>query len=62
MRTHIAFAALTGLMLRIYLVLKFPVTQSGDAPFYIELAWNWLKNAPSVARSTTCDDQFTASP
>jgi hypothetical protein len=20
------------------------VTQSGDAPFYIELAWNWLKN------------------
>jgi hypothetical protein len=44
MRTHIAFAALTGLMLRIYLVLKFPVTQSGDAPFYIELAWNWLKN------------------
>src|ERR1700747_2228276 len=44
MRTHIAFAALTGLMLRIYFVLKFPVTQSGDAPFYIELAWNWLKN------------------
>ena len=43
MRTHIAFAALTGLMLRIYFVLKFPVTQSGDAPFYIELAWNWLK-------------------
>ena len=44
MRTHIAFAVLTGLMLRIYFVLKFPVTQSGDAPFYIELAWNWLKN------------------
>ncbi len=44
MRTHIVFAALTGLMLRIYFVLKFPVTQSGDAPFYIELAWNWLKN------------------
>jgi hypothetical protein len=44
MRTHIAFAALTGLMLRIYFVLRFPVTQSGDAPFYIELAWNWLKN------------------
>jgi len=43
MRTHIAFAALTGLMLRIYFVLKFPATQSGDAPFYIELAWNWLK-------------------
>jgi hypothetical protein len=44
MRTNIAFAALTGLILRVYLVLKFPVTQSGDAPFYIELAWNWLKN------------------
>src|ERR1700744_5913510 len=44
MRTHIAFAALTGLILRVYFVLKFPVTQSGDAPFYIELAWNWLKN------------------
>jgi hypothetical protein len=24
--------------------LKLPVTDSGDAPFYIELAWNWLKN------------------
>jgi len=44
MRTNIAFAAQTGLILRVYLVLKFPVTQSGDAPFYIELAWNWLKN------------------
>jgi hypothetical protein len=44
MRTHVAFAALTGLILRVYFVLKFPVTQSGDAPFYIELAWNWLKN------------------
>src|SRR5271154_7412520 len=44
MRTHIAFAALTGLALRVFFVLKFPVTQSGDAPFYIELAWNWLKN------------------
>jgi hypothetical protein len=28
----------------VYLVLKFPVTDTGDAPFYIELAWNWLKN------------------
>src|ERR1700757_3941988 len=44
MRTHIAFAALAGLMLRVYFVLKFPATQSGDAPFYIELTWNWLKN------------------
>jgi hypothetical protein len=44
MRTNIALAALTGLILRLFLVLKFPVTDSGDAPFYIELAWNWLKN------------------
>jgi 4-amino-4-deoxy-L-arabinose transferase-like glycosyltransferase len=25
-------------------VLFFPATNSGDAPFYIDLAWNWLKN------------------
>jgi hypothetical protein len=43
MRTHIAFAALTGLILRVFFVLRFPVTDSGDAPFYMELAWNWLK-------------------
>ena len=35
---------IAGLALRLFLVLKFPVTDSGDAPFYIELAWNWLKN------------------
>lgn len=44
MRTNVALAALTGLGLRIFFVLKFPVTDSGDSPFYIELAWNWLKN------------------
>jgi hypothetical protein len=43
-RVNIALAALSGLALRSYLVLKFPVTDTGDAPFYIELAWNWLKN------------------
>ena len=43
MRANAAFAALVGLALRFYLVLVFPVTDSGDAPFYIELAWNWLK-------------------
>src|ERR1700723_3510662 len=43
-RVNIALAALSGLALRLYLVLKFPVTDTGDAPFYIELAWNWLKN------------------
>src|ERR1700675_2065483 len=44
MPTNVVMAALTGLTLRVFLVLKYPVTDSGDAPFYIELAWNWLKN------------------
>jgi len=44
MRANAAAAVLAGLVLRVYLVLKFPVTDTGDAPFYIELAWNWLKN------------------
>ncbi|HEX4076640.1 MAG TPA: glycosyltransferase family 39 protein, partial [Candidatus Acidoferrales bacterium] len=43
MRANAVFAALAGLGLRLYLVLRFPVSDSGDAPFYIELAWNWLK-------------------
>ena len=43
-RVNIALATLSGLALRLYLALKFPVTDTGDAPFYIELAWNWLKN------------------
>src|SRR5580704_2712055 len=38
-----AAAVCAGMALRVYLVLKFPVTDTGDAPFYIELAWNWLK-------------------
>lgn len=42
-RIQIALAALAGLGLRVFFVLRFPVTDSGDAPFYIELAWNWLK-------------------
>jgi hypothetical protein len=44
MRANVAAAVCTGLALRVYLVLKFPVTDTGDGPFYIELAWNWLKN------------------
>jgi 4-amino-4-deoxy-L-arabinose transferase-like glycosyltransferase len=44
MRANVAAAVCAGLALRVYLVLKFPVTDTGDAPFYIELAWNWLKN------------------
>src|SRR5580700_6138707 len=43
-RTNVGLAALTGLILRVFFVLKFPVTDSGDTAFYIELAWNWLKN------------------
>jgi hypothetical protein len=44
MRTNAALAVLTGLGLRLFFDLKFPVTDSGDSPFYIDLAWNWLKN------------------
>lgn len=44
MRLNILLAALAGLALRIVFVVRFPVTDSGDAPFYIELAWDWLKN------------------
>jgi hypothetical protein len=44
MRANLAAAVCAGLALRVYLVLKFPVADTGDAPFYIELAWNWLKN------------------
>ena len=44
MRANVAAAGCAGLALRVYLVLKFPVTDTGDGPFYIELAWNWLKN------------------
>lgn len=43
----LAFAILAlvaGLVLRLYFVSTFPAQGSGDAPFYIELAWNWLKN------------------
>jgi hypothetical protein len=45
MRTNVALAALAGLGLRLFLVLRYPVADSGDAPFYIDLAWNWLKNS-----------------
>lgn len=44
MRANVLGAALAGLALRAYFVLKFPFQESGDAPFYIELAWNWLKH------------------
>jgi hypothetical protein len=44
MRASAILAVLAGLMVRLYFVLKFPAQDSGDAPFYIELAWNWLKS------------------
>jgi 4-amino-4-deoxy-L-arabinose transferase-like glycosyltransferase len=44
MRVNAGLAVLAGLALRVFFVGKFPVTDSGDAPFYIELAWNWLKH------------------
>lgn len=44
MRLNVALAVCAGLGLRLLFVLKFPATNSGDSPFYIELAWNWLKN------------------
>jgi len=44
MRLGTVLAALAGCALRLFFVLKFPVANSGDAPFYLELAWNWLKN------------------
>ncbi|MGB0036133.1 MAG: hypothetical protein WBP79_11720 [Candidatus Acidiferrales bacterium] len=44
MRTSVALAATAGIALRVFLVLKFPVKDSGDSSFYMELAWNWLKH------------------
>lgn len=59
MRVNVVAAVLAGLALRVYLVLKFPVTDTGDAPFYMELAWNWLKNGvygfPVYGRLTPVD-------
>jgi hypothetical protein len=59
MRTNITLAALAGLGLRAFLALNFPATDSGDSPFYIELAWNWLKRSvygfPVYGRLTPVD-------
>ncbi|HTZ74904.1 MAG TPA: glycosyltransferase family 39 protein [Candidatus Aquilonibacter sp.] len=43
MRANTAIAVCLGLGLRLVFVLNFPATDTGDGPFYIELAWNWLK-------------------
>ena len=44
MRLHVLSAVLAGLGLRVAFILKFPVSDAGDSPFYMELAWNWLKH------------------
>lgn len=43
MRLHTICAVIAGLGLRAAFILKFPVAASGDSPFYMELAWNWIK-------------------
>lgn len=43
MRVNVACAALAGLALRLLLVFQIPMTEAGDSPLYIALAWNWLK-------------------
>lgn len=42
-RAHSALAVCVGLVLRLVFVLFFPATNAGDAPFYMELASDWLK-------------------
>lgn len=59
MRTNVVCAALVGLGLRAFFLLRFPSTGAEDSPFYIELAWNWLKNGvygfPIYGRLTPVD-------
>ena len=66
MRLNVALAVLTGLALRIFFVLRFPATGSGDSPFYIQLAWNWLKNgvygAPVDGRLVALDTRMPGYP
>jgi hypothetical protein len=44
MRFHVLSAVLAGSALRAFLIATFPASDAGDSPFYIELAWNWLKH------------------
>ena len=44
MRSNVVAAVSMGLALRAFVVFRFPASGSVDAPFYIDLAWNWLKN------------------
>ena len=40
MRFHVLAAVLAGMALRTLFIMKFPVSDVGDSPFYTELAWN----------------------
>jgi len=66
MRLNVALAVLSGLALRIFFVLRFPASGSGDTPFYIRLAWNWLKNgiygAPVDGRLVPLDTRMPGYP
>ena len=44
MRAATVLAVSAGLAIRLFFVLKFPAFGSGDGPFYIDLARNWLRN------------------
>ncbi|HXX45804.1 MAG TPA: glycosyltransferase family 39 protein [Candidatus Acidoferrales bacterium] len=65
-RLNVALAALSGVALRIFFVLRFPATGSGDTPFYLALAWNWLKNgiygAPVDGRLVPLDARMPGYP
>ena len=66
MRLNVALAVLSGLALRILFVLRFPASGSGDSPFYIRLAWNWLRNgiygAPVDGRLVPLDARMPGYP
>lgn len=42
-RVQIMAAAAVGLALRLWFVLQYATSDTGDSSFYIQLAWNWLK-------------------
>jgi 4-amino-4-deoxy-L-arabinose transferase-like glycosyltransferase len=43
MRANAALAVCVGLGLRLLFVLRFPAFDTGDGPFYLRLASNWLR-------------------
>lgn len=57
MRVQILLATAAGLGLRLWFVAKYPLTDTGDSSFYIDLAWNWLKHG---VYGFTVNGQLTA--